>query len=108
MRRATHGVAPTERPTGPKAASLGAIIGQLKSASTRRINALRDTPGARVWQRNYYEHVIRDEADLAEVESYIADNPRRWAEDRKNPAMSPAARALRPRDSVPMRNRPWM
>jgi len=35
-----------------------------------------------VWQRNYYEHIIRDEADLARIRRYITNNPARWAEDR--------------------------
>ena len=57
-----------------------------KSASARRINAFRDTPGAPVWQRNYYEHVIRYEAVLNRIRQYIAENPARWAEDPENPA----------------------
>jgi len=35
-----------------------------------------------VWQRNYYERIIRDEADLARIRRYIINNPARWAEDR--------------------------
>ena len=42
-------------------------------------------PG-RLWQRNYYEHIIRDEAALNRIRKYIADNPARWAEDDENPA----------------------
>jgi hypothetical protein len=56
-----------------------------KSASTKRINQSRHTPGARVWQRNYHEHVIRDEADLAKIRGYIANNPRKWDIDHQNP-----------------------
>lgn len=41
-------------------------------------------PG-RLWQRNYYEHIIRNEEDLLEVQKYIANNPSRWAEDEDNP-----------------------
>ncbi|MCZ7540244.1 MAG: transposase [Anaerolineae bacterium] len=66
--------------------TLGAIIRGFKSATTRRVNALRRTPGARFWQRNYYEHIIRDEADLARLREYIACNAGRWAEDEENPA----------------------
>ena len=40
----------------------------------------------RVWQRNYYEHVIRNEASLNRIRQYILDNPARWAFDRENPA----------------------
>lgn len=57
-----------------------------KSVSVRKINALRGTPAEAVWQRNYYEHIIRDDDDLARIREYIAANPSRWAEDRENPA----------------------
>ncbi len=72
-------------PRGTQPGSLGAIVQNFKSVSTRRINALRGTPGAPVWQRNYYEHILWDENDLARVRRYIADNPLRWALDRENP-----------------------
>ncbi len=84
---ATRRVAPTdERPRGPLPCSLGAIIGQFKSIVTKRINARRGTPGAPVWQRNYYEHIIRTERALNAIRHYIAANPRRWHLDRDNPA----------------------
>jgi REP element-mobilizing transposase RayT len=57
------------------AGSLGAIIGQFKSITTKRINEIRNTSGARVWQRNYYEHIIRDDADLFAIRQYITGNP---------------------------------
>jgi hypothetical protein len=38
-----------------------------------------------VWQRNYYEHVIRNENELARIREYIANNPAQWALDRENP-----------------------
>ena len=77
--------------------SLGAIVRAFKSAVTKRINALRGTPGARVWQRNYYEHIIRNERALNAIRRYIAENPQRWHLDRYNPtatAPDPMARAL--------------
>jgi putative transposase len=80
--RATHRVAPT----GPDSGSIGAIIGQFKSIVTKRINALRDNPGCPVWQRNYYERVIRNERELAGIREYIANNPLQWSLDRENPA----------------------
>jgi len=61
--------------------SLGAIICQVKSIATKRINLYRQTPGNPVWQRNYYDHIIRDEKDLDAVRAYIDANPYRWAED---------------------------
>jgi putative transposase len=75
----------TNRASGPAPGSVGAIIGQFKAAATKRINALRGTPGAPVWQRNYYEHVIRDESELNDVRQYIADNPAGWDMDENNP-----------------------
>jgi REP element-mobilizing transposase RayT len=82
--RATHRVAPT----GPVSGSIGAIIGQMKSLAAKRINHMRKTPGAAVWQRNYYEHVIRDDPDLNRVREYIANNPARWDEDENNPTLN--------------------
>ncbi|MCX8025667.1 MAG: hypothetical protein N3A60_10730, partial [Thermanaerothrix sp.] len=85
-RGAIQRVAPTRTPNGPAPGSIGAIIGQFKSIVTKRINVLRGTPGAPVWQRNYYEHIIRDERALATIRHYIAENPIRWALDHYNPA----------------------
>lgn len=65
-------------PNGPAPKSLGALIAGFKSASGRRVNELRRTPGAAVWQRNYYEHIVRDAADLARIRAYIRDNPANW------------------------------
>jgi putative transposase len=71
--------------SGASPGSLGAIVGQFKAASARRINALRGTNGQMFWQRGFYEHVIRNQADLEAVRTYIADNPLQWALDRENP-----------------------
>ncbi len=67
-----------------KAGSLGAIVRAFKSTSTKRINRLRETPGARVWQRGYHDRIIRDEAELARVRQYIRENPAKWDEDPNN------------------------
>jgi REP element-mobilizing transposase RayT len=83
---ATHWVAPTTiitRPAGPKRGSLGAIIGAYKMAVTRRIQREHNATG--IWQRNYYEHIIRDEKDLQRITDYIEANPLRWDEDDENP-----------------------
>ena len=50
-----------------------------------------------VWQRNYYEHVIRDEADLNRIREYISTNPARWAEDDENPSKRDSRGAVRNR-----------
>ena len=61
------------------------IIGRFKMCTAKQINIDRDTQGTPVWQRNYYEHVIRDEDDLTRIWQYIIDNPIKWAEDEDNP-----------------------
>jgi putative transposase len=77
--------APTQRQFGqPLARSLPTIIGAFKSAVTRRINQQRGTPGDQVWQRNYYEHIVRSERALDAIQRYIVDNPARWELDRYN------------------------
>jgi len=69
----------------PVAGSLPTIIGAFKSAVTRRINQVRSTPSAGFWQRNYYEHVIRNPDELSQIRQYISDNHKKWALDRENP-----------------------
>lgn len=71
---------------GPATGSVAAVVRAFKSNAAKRINNLRNTPGAPVWQRGYYERVIRDDRELDAVREYILDNPRSWAEDPNNPA----------------------
>ncbi len=73
---------------GLRPRSLGAMMAGFKSAATKRINTMRGTPGTPVWQRNYYEHIIRNESALDRIRQYIADNPVGWSEDPENPAIS--------------------
>jgi REP element-mobilizing transposase RayT len=68
-------------PRGPKPGSIGAIIGSFRSAVSNRINKIRRTPGAKLWQRNYYEHIIRDENELNRIRWYIKNNPLKWPGD---------------------------
>ncbi len=89
---ATRRVAPADasaklhsRPQGLRPGSLGAIIGQFKSLTTKRINEHRGKPGAPVWQRGYYEHVIRRADTLDRIRQYILKNPARWKFDNENP-----------------------
>ena len=77
--------APTmERFGKPVAGSLPTITGAFKAAVTRRINALRNSGKGEVWQRGYYEHVIRDDASLNRIREYIMSNPLNWEFDREN------------------------
>jgi REP element-mobilizing transposase RayT len=61
--------------------NLGAMIRGYKSTVTKKINELRDTPKQSVWQRNYYEHIIRSEKSLNIIREYIINNPVKWRED---------------------------
>ena len=65
--------------------TIGAIVRGFKSLVTKRINTIRDTPGESVWQRNYYEHVIRNEKELNGNREYIMNNPIQWELDEENP-----------------------
>ncbi|WP_457651856.1 transposase [Rhodocaloribacter sp.] len=76
--------------TGPvKRKPLGRLIGAFKTVSTKRINEIRGTPGAVLWQRDFYEHIVRDAADLRRIRAYIAANPARWDRDRNHPPSMP-------------------
>ena len=75
------------RPDPTKACALPEIIRAFKTYSSRKINELRKSTGMPVWQRSYYEHVIRDEADYGRVGEYILSNPVKWATDRENPSV---------------------
>jgi REP element-mobilizing transposase RayT len=86
--RATHASplhALQGRTSGPSRGSIGTIIGSFKSAVTKRIHELRSVVGTSIWQRNYYEHVIRNDDTLNRARQYIIDNPAQWAMDRENP-----------------------
>ena len=84
---ATGPVAPTKNDflPGPKSGSIGAIIGQYKTVTTRRINQTLDSPGAPIWQRNYYEHIIRSDGELNAIRQYVQQNPLKWELDQDNP-----------------------
>jgi REP element-mobilizing transposase RayT len=65
--------------------SLSSLMAGFKSAATKHINELRDTPGAPVWQRSFYDRIIRNEEGLNKARQYIENNPARWAYDEENP-----------------------
>jgi len=62
----------------PKKHSLGAILVQFKGAVTKRINAVEQTCGIRVWHSRYYDKIIRSEEELRNVRHYIKNNPVKW------------------------------
>jgi len=57
------------------------IIGRFKMNSAKQINIIRNAPGIPVWQRNYYEHIIRDDESFYRISEYIINNPEKWQED---------------------------
>jgi REP element-mobilizing transposase RayT len=64
--------------------SLGSFIAGYKSVVTKKINQHCHIPGQPVWQRNYYEHIIRNEHALNAIREYITHNPLSWHLDRYN------------------------
>ena len=66
-----------------RAPTLGQIVRTYKASSTRHIRVTANANFA--WQRNYYEHVIRDEESLKRIQEYVLENPARWDIDRENP-----------------------
>ncbi|MBD2306175.1 transposase [Chroococcidiopsis sp. FACHB-1243] len=75
-------------PLRRKPRSLSSLIAGFKSTTTKQINEIRQTPKISVWQRNYYERVIRNEASLNKIQQYIINNPFNWLHDLDNPTNS--------------------
>jgi len=72
--------------SGTVPGSFPAIVQTFKSVSTRRAHGMGLNAALLLWQRNYYEHVIRDEPELTRIRHYIVENPMRWELDRYHPA----------------------
>jgi putative transposase len=72
-------IAPTKQTLIPN--SLGSIIGQFKSSVTKRLREIYSNSDLKIWQRNYYEHIIRNELDLQNIRQYITLNPLKWEID---------------------------
>ncbi len=62
--------------------TLSSMIAGFKSAVTKQIKQINTNSLSTVWQRNYYEHIIRDESELDQIREYIANNPLKWQEDK--------------------------
>jgi REP element-mobilizing transposase RayT len=77
----------TTLPNGPMPNSLGAMIGQFKSRATKRIWSLPGMDHCPIWQRNYYEHIVRDDQDFINIWNYIDTNPQEWQEDQLHPSV---------------------
>jgi REP element-mobilizing transposase RayT len=80
-----------DRPYGTGDFSLGRVCQAFKSLTTvEYVRGVKDYqwpsfPG-RLWQRNYFERVIRDEGELGAIREYIRNNPLKWEQDEENPA----------------------
>ncbi len=73
------------RPRGTQSSSLSAVIQNFKSVSTRMVNRRYFKPGNKIWQRNYYERIIRNDRELNAIRQYIHNNPLNWVRDLENP-----------------------
>ena len=80
-----HKNASPSHPAGTMPDSVSSIIQNFKSVTTRKINQIRKTSSAKLWQRNYYEHIVRNEKELNQIREYIIDNPLKWEFDEDNP-----------------------
>jgi REP element-mobilizing transposase RayT len=81
----------SDRPHGTVSGTLGRVIQAFKSLTTRDyITGVKQRGWAafegKLWQRSYYDHIIRDEEELRRLRTYIEDNPQRWAEDHLHPS----------------------
>jgi REP element-mobilizing transposase RayT len=84
------------------APTLGDVIRAFKSLSAIHVNRLLMRSGP-LWQRNYYEHVIRDEDELNRIRDYITNNPMQWGLDRENPGyrdMGPGLKTVQTKDDI--------
>lgn len=62
----------------PSPKPLGRVIGAFKTVSTKRVNQERGTPGKKLWQEDFWDHIVRNKSDLERIREYIRDNPRKW------------------------------
>ena len=76
--------APTEQFGKPVVGSIPTIVRTFKAAVTRHID--RELSSTGIWQRNYYEHIIRDEREWNNIHLYIENNPTNWTDDEENPS----------------------
>jgi len=65
--------------------SLGAIIGSFKSAATKKFREIPKNSEKQLWQRNYYDHLIRNERDYQAIYDYILANQMNWEKDEEFP-----------------------
>ncbi len=81
-------LAPLQAPPRRKPRSLSSFVAGFKSAVTSRADRELNMSG--IWQRNYYDHIIRDDQELKTIWDYIDTNPQKWQEDQLRPPLTPA------------------
>ena len=87
-------------PTTGQRPKLSEVVGAVKSITTHQYiqgvkgKGWQPFPG-RLWQRNYYEHIVRDTADMNRIRQYIANNPSLWLQDSLHPDAPPMSKTGR-------------
>lgn len=81
--------APTDAALPTQGHSISEITRGFKTFSSRQINQIRRAQGVPVWQRNYYDRIIRDEISLQQIRQYIVNNPPSWQQDQLHPDRLP-------------------
>jgi len=82
------GSPPQERVTDQKERrrmTIPLVVGYFKMNTAKRINQILNSEGTPVWQRNYYEHIIRDDEEHNRIHLYIESNVDNWVNDEENP-----------------------
>lgn len=87
------------KPSPTRRHGLPEVVRAFKTFSARRVNALRRASGSPLWQRSYYEHIIRDERSLGRIREYVMGNPARWDADRENLSRTAAPASWNPERS---------
>ena len=85
-RTAPTGVVNGNRVDTARRKPLGRLVGAFKTVTTKQANLAKGTPGQVLWQRNFYERIIRSDQEWNRIREYIANNPLKWEEDSENPA----------------------
>jgi putative transposase len=80
-----HGTPCPTPPNGTLSGSLGAVLQNFKSNTSRQFNRFTRRRGSNLWQINYHEHIIRNHKELERIREYIRLNPSRWVNDPENP-----------------------
>jgi putative transposase len=71
----------TQKQLMRKPKSISSFVGAFKSAVSKRINEIHQSPGETIWQERFYDHIIRDEKSLQKIREYIVNNPINWQTD---------------------------